>query len=490
MADLRDKLKALFDLANRYNNFGEVLMRMTVRGFRCHSTTTVEVGNPITAFCGLNGTGKSTLLQLAATSYQSPNPGSESYYIRDFLIVSTLDPNPFTNDASVEFKYWQEDRTLRTVTLSRSAATQRWQGYPRRPKRVVFFAGIGFYLPRVEQRDFIIRNARRLAIAPATDVDQKIRECTSKVLGYGYDSMVSNTVTLSHRSGRTKTGKVISVTRTGTTYSEAHMGYGEGRSHYLISMLETLPERSLVLIEEPETSLHGSARHEFGRYLVDVSIRRRHQILLTTHSESLLRALPSESRVFISKTDQGVDLIVGLTAGQAKSLMAQGEVKALHVFVEDTCAKAIIIEIIRRSDSDFLSTIGVYPVGDSNAVANVTRSLQETPLKVAAVRDGDSPAVPKENLFKLPGTRAPEYELFDSEAIKDYLRKQYGIELADFAAGLVGVDHHEWIERLSRRVAQQTDALLAEIARVYVSGLPENVTSSLTEQLKDAAGRA
>ena len=66
MKDQRNTLAALFEPNNRYENFGEAIIRMHVSGFRCHSNTVIEVESPITAFCGLNGTGKSTLLQLAA----------------------------------------------------------------------------------------------------------------------------------------------------------------------------------------------------------------------------------------------------------------------------------------------------------------------------------------------------------------------------------------------------------------------------------------
>src|SRR5215471_14793776 len=116
-------------------------MQMKVSGFRCHGDTLVEIKSPITAFCGLNGTGKSTLLQLAAVAYRSPAPHPQSYYIKDFLVVGTLDPTPFKPDAKVEYRYWQEDHSLKTVTISRSSTRSGWSGYRRRPERLVQFAG-------------------------------------------------------------------------------------------------------------------------------------------------------------------------------------------------------------------------------------------------------------------------------------------------------------------------------------------------------------
>src|SRR4051794_40241466 len=92
MSDLRKDIQSKFQPTNRFENFGDVINRIRVQGFRCHVDTVIEVQNPITALCGLNGTGKSTLLQLAAVAYSGP----KRYQIRDFIVSGRLDPSPFT----------------------------------------------------------------------------------------------------------------------------------------------------------------------------------------------------------------------------------------------------------------------------------------------------------------------------------------------------------------------------------------------------------
>ena len=129
-----------------------------------------------------------------------------------------------------------------------------------------------------------------------------------------------------------------------------------------------------MLIEEPETSLHPSAQYQFGRYLVDVTIAKRHQILLTTHSEYILEALPTRARVYLQRTGGGVETIPGLTAIQARSLMTDGNVPALSVLVEDDCARAVLHEIIRRVDPVFLSSIKVCAVGGAETIATTIRA--------------------------------------------------------------------------------------------------------------------
>src|SRR5437870_2771728 len=133
MSDPRSALQSKYEEPARFANFGEVICRMSVMGFRCHRNTIIEILSPITAFCGMNGTGKSTLLQLASTAYVPPDLNSPRYYINSFLVVGTLDPDPFTDDARVEFKYWQNDRNQKTLTITRRAQTRRWEEYTRRP---------------------------------------------------------------------------------------------------------------------------------------------------------------------------------------------------------------------------------------------------------------------------------------------------------------------------------------------------------------------
>jgi predicted ATPase len=383
MSDSRNKLQSLFVPTHRYQNFGDVIVRMHVQGFRCHESTVVDIGNPITAFCGLNGTGKSTLLQLAACGYQSASDSNDRYYIRDFIVAGILDPDPFARSASVDYGYWQENRTARTLKVFRSESEKRWRGYLAQPKRAAYFAGVGLYLPRIEVRDFVVRNAARVTVEESIPLMESAQSTATRILGCAYDSMADNKV---RHGGRL--GHVVAVVRGGRPYSEANMGCGEGRVQHLIRQLDLLPEKSLVLLEEPETSLHPSAQYEFGRYLIDVCIQRKHQIFLTTHSEYLLTALPSASRIYIERGPRGrIRVIPGITTAQAVSLMTGGHDKALHVLVEDSVASSVLAEIIRRSDAMFLKTIAIHPSGDTKTIHSIMIALKETGLPVAAVRD-------------------------------------------------------------------------------------------------------
>lgn len=481
MSDPRDTLQGLFDEQGRYDNFGEMVMQVHVQGFRCHKNTLIDIMSPIAAFSGRNGTGKSTLLQLLAVSHAPPDGELRPFFIRDFFLVNSLDPAPFTPDATVTYKFWQKDRSLKPLTLSRSPSGG-WNGYRRRPLCTILFAGVGLYLPRIEKRDFIVRNWAKLLVSRAAAVSDRIKQWTCTVLGQSYDSIESDTVVHNMQQA-----EIVCVARGGMRYSEVHMGFGEGRSQHLINALERLPDRSLVLIEEPETSLHASAQHELGRYLVDVAITRRHQLFLTTHSEYILNALPTASRIYLERTTDGIVARGSLTPCQVQSLLTDGHRKALTILVEDDCAQSVLREILRRFDVNFLTTVSIVPGGDKDKIANTVRGLRGTRLPVACVRDGDKEGAPRENIFKLPGTLPPEKEMFRNDSVVSFMREKYGVSLCDFAVRLRGVNHHEWFRRLSEYVSVGESVLTAEVARVYAAALPLNEVTVLVDLLKEAS---
>ena len=481
MSNPRNTLKAKFSEENRYANFGPAITQIIIRGFRCHTNTVIDVRSPITAFCGINGIGKSTILQLISAARRATGD-IRTYYLRDFFLSGKLDPTPFRPEASVVFRFWQEDRSTQQLTISKSPRGRGWNGYKRRPYGTVFFAGVGLYVPKIEQRDLVARYFSKLSITNSNVVEQRIRDWSCRILSQAYTEIVQNNVQHADRKA-----KVLTVTRDGSSYSEVNMGFGEGRSQYLVSNLEQLPDKSLVLIEEPETSLHPDAQFQFGQYLVDVSIEKGHQIFLTTHSEYLLRALPDESRIYLHRNGIEIKAISGLSSKQALSLMTNGHDKALTILVEDIVARALLREIIRQTDNQFLSCVYIGIGGDKDAIARTVRGLRDTGLNVAAVRDGDKEGAPSENIFKLPGTHPPEVEMFESEDITGIIQNQYGISLSDFRAGLGDIDHHEWFTRLAERCAVDEKALVAECARVYSKSLAEIDRSTLVNLLKEAA---
>lgn len=149
--------------------------------------------------------------------------------------------------------------------------------------------------------------------------------------------------------------------------------------------------------------------------------------------------------------------------------MTEGREKALNILVEDSFAKAIVTEMVRRNDSVFLQTIRVNIAGDHGSIRTTMRCLKDSGIQVAAVLDGDQSIIPKNNIFSLPGSAPPEKEVFSTVRVTKYLRATYGLDWSDYYAArdLQNVNHHEWILRLAEHLCVEKELLMGELARAY-----------------------
>ena len=200
----------------------------------------------------------------------------------------------------------------------------------------------------------------------------------------------------------------------GTRYSEFHFGAGEASLIRTVAEIETIPENSLVLLEEIENGLHPMAVRRLVEYLMDVAKRKNLQTIFTTHSDYALAPLPSEA-IWASidgRLEQGNLSIEVLRA-------VSGRVdKRLAIFVEDEFAKIWVEAIIREKIGDRIDEIGVYPLhGDGNAVKTHLGHLANPAIQFHSMCliDGDSKQNDDEAqwIFRLPGS-VPESTVFNA----------------------------------------------------------------------------
>ena len=78
-------------------------------------------------------------------------------------------------------------------------------------------------------------------------------------------------------------------------YSEAFAGSGEMAVVRLVKEVVNAPEFSLIILDEPEVSLHPGAQKRLTDFLLEEIKKKKHQIILTTHSPALIKGLPKEA---------------------------------------------------------------------------------------------------------------------------------------------------------------------------------------------------
>jgi predicted ATPase len=479
------RLAAKFRPDNRYRNFGPLIQSMEIHGFRGVRSLTLTFESSVTAFSGLNGTGKSTVAQLATAAYRKAAGAAASrFYVADFFPVSPADPEPFTSDARVIYTYGvQRGADPQQVTVSRKV--KEWSSYKRQPERACYYIGFTQFIPKVERRDFSVYRGHLLELGESRPLPEEAVSNIARILALPYDALDFTEV--SHAS---KVGELAMATRNGRRYSENHMGFGEGRVVYMVNTMESAPAQSLFVLEEPETSLHGDAQVRLAQYLVDVSFRRGHQILLTTHSAAILGQLSRDSVVYLRRgPDGGLSATTGLSTYQVDSyLQAEGRASGkATICVEDDFARFFAIEILRRCDPDLLAGCSLLPIGGGQEIPAAVKLLRDAGVRAVGLTDGDMPEVANEVVSGLPGTRPPEVEVFTDAAVKDaFAAEPYHLALDEVLSPVN--DHHEYVRAIAKCLMLEESFVATTACRAYAEARAEDEFSAVIKMIRGGLG--
>ena len=212
---------------------------------------------------------------------------------------------------------------------------------------------------------------------------------------------------------QTKEAEMGFASRFGARYSENHMGCGEGRLIRMIDAIENAPGQSLIVIEEPETALHQDAQYNLAVYFLEVCKRKRHQIIVTTHSPTIISVMPMEARKKTDRTVSGTIVENNPTIAEIISDLSNGNQKSLLIYVEDEFSKKLLIEIVRKFASTLLKALSIATVGDKGDVLQAVRyTRRHKGIKCIGIRDEESSASVAESIFACPSNEARKKKSF------------------------------------------------------------------------------
>jgi energy-coupling factor transporter ATP-binding protein EcfA2 len=380
---------------NNYHKYLKAVRLQRVRGF---SGGQVTFEFPVTALIGPNGGGKSTILGAAACAYKEIKPGL-------FFPKSSIGDNTMS-EWSMEYETLDRDVNP-TVPVRRSSVFRhlRWSRSDVLSRNLRYF-GINRTVPAGEKPQFKkLMKPSYHHEHPILDVDALAAKEIEKVLGKSVSSFRQTKVG--------STGVFFVGKNKGSEYSEFHFGAGESSIIRIISEIESLPNSSLVLIEEIENGLHPVAVRCLVEYLIAVAERKSIQSIFTTHSDEALDPLPPEAiwSSLDGQVQQGKLSVAALRA-------VTGRVDTDSViFTEDRFSNAWVTGILRqnfRSEFDRIEVHAVAGAGNAIKIHKVRKSDPSIRSRSICVLDGDSmeSAEEMEGIFKLPGNQ-PELTIFD-----------------------------------------------------------------------------
>ncbi len=456
-------------------------------GLRGIDSLKVSFRYPITAICGNNGSGKSTILALSALAYHSPKGWTvysgntepmQSGKDRTYYTFSTFFINGsgegIPDGVSITWRY---DQQSSEVSRNFKKKGNRWGRYDTRPERELYYLPLGRVLPANELS--VIRSA----------FHNPIGTLESTLLNAEYINY------LSYIMGRTYSEAEIQKSNkyrfpcctTGIRYTAFNMGGGESCMIILLHLLQQLPFGGMLVAEEIEAGLHPQAQIRLSEKLVDICRRKALQVICTTHSETFLDALPREARLVIKQSGEEHSTIESPSTRLAMFEMT-GEFKPeLIIYCEDEFASVIIEESL---PSELRVRVKIQPVGTNSAIMRqgVSHIRAGFDIESLCVFDGDckkseirgwrdSERGERTNILPeyllLPGAGLPPEKWvilqLHHDPYKENFTRELGCSATDTIAHLsalsVELDHHNIPYTLHQRTSFNIDDCIRRMIR-------------------------
>ena len=167
--------------------------------------------------------------------------------------------------------------------------------------------------------------------------------------------------------------ETILLKKKGLQYSEAFAGSGESRLILLVDKITSAESNSLVLIDEPEISLHPEAIYRFRDFLIATTLKLKLQVVVTTHSIHFIEGFPPEAIKLLERIENTVSISDSVDYRSAFYSIGASIDSKLIVFVEDELVKYLLDYYIKKTDNNILHNnveIRVHPGGAESIINN------------------------------------------------------------------------------------------------------------------------
>lgn len=175
-------------------------------------------------------------------------------------------------------------------------------------------------------------------------------------------------------------------------YTEAFAGSGELAVVSLVSKILSAEKYTLVLLDEPETSLHPGAQRRMLEFLLQQIRNRQLQIIYTTHSTAMVEGLPETALKVFSQMPSGKFSALN-SANPLAAFYRLGAPmpEKVQVYVEDKLTKRVVELALSRIEENHRRAfeISVLPGGADAYFAHRIPTLMHREAREYVLLDGD-----------------------------------------------------------------------------------------------------
>lgn len=175
-----------------------------------------------------------------------------------------------------------------------------------------------------------------------------------------------------------------------SSFCEYNSGSGEFLVATIVREVEKAQNNSIVLIDEPEVSLHPRAQYRLVEYFFDAIKRKHIQMIITTHSEHIVELLPKEAVICLRKNEGETYVQQNVIPELAFLEIGSPIINRKRIIVEDEMAKRIVEKVLEEEGLNELVSVEFYPGGCSNLKKYTILTFARTNIKSQYVLfDGD-----------------------------------------------------------------------------------------------------
>ncbi|WP_019418980.1 ATP-dependent nuclease [Paenibacillus sp. OSY-SE] len=433
----------------------------------------VEFSGGITAICGGNGVGKSTLLNAISSVLSSERLSSNksiSVKLEGAELVGEFTDSGNLLTRKVNFTSTKVEAEPETISVE-----SVWiDGSIQAPSLIDIFSN----MPNLDE--LLESEEPRL-------VSEEEKSHLSYIVGKDYSSCEIYELEL-ESYGIVPYFKVVSD---GVEYGSEAMGLGEISLHYILWNLLRLNKNSVVLMEEPESYLAPRSQEALLDVVAKISAEKRHWVILTTHSPSIIKNIPVKHVRILNRVNDSVEVSIPNNGSEYMNSLGLKPQKLGVILVEDRCARELTKCWLARFNP---SIIQEYEVVDIGSKEKILQQIREFPFvghwfKLIGMFDGNERGrleVQNKhwNYSYLPSELAPEQLLkMIAKSMRSQLSEISGRDIQRINAALHsldGRDHHDWINEFPRQIGlsyEQLIAFLFEISMCDESYLEKYKTS-------------
>lgn len=417
----------------------------------------------ITAICGANGAGKSSILE----GLRSALPFDRSdHQARPHLSKGKIVAILANRQGRSFFKFDLETRQLSTTVPQGIAAVYIDAAVSAKDRQLLSRHG------NIEEL---------LQGVGARESTTKEIEAVNYVLGKEYKEILTYEIEDLDGS-EDPVVPFFQVKDRQASYDTFSMGLGELAIHYFLWALRRAPAQSILLLEEPEIHVAPFSQERLFYVIAERAAEKALWTVLVTHSPAIIRRIPKEHLRLVSRLEGEVTVEIPSSIDQLNAALGIPATTELAIFVEDKRGVDVVFAILRLGGYPDLRQTEILRVGGESELRSVLEHLPRLRrVRMIGLFDGDQRDKQKfEGAVAysfLPGSLPPE-EILREVVLKSQnaTAKELGVEvsrLRAILAGSAGRDDHDWFTDLATGAGVTTPELAYRLLNVATKEDPE-----------------